>query len=122
MVFAAGLFLWGMFRAVNRGDVVVHSWTTYAMPALAILAGFNSFMRSKRLANVVLAICGSFVSVLLVSAYLGPKEGGAYPIAAVVRAFVFFCLLAAAAWRQKELAAQQSAPADASQDYRVSRR
>ena len=38
IILAAGLFVWGIVRAINRGEPAVSSWTSYVMLGTIILA------------------------------------------------------------------------------------
>jgi hypothetical protein len=97
---AAGLLLWGMWRAINRGEPAVRGWTTEAMVALVALSAVNLFVRSTAIAFAAVAACAFFLALILLAALLGAPEGDPNRVPAILRALSFFAMIGVASLRQ----------------------
>lgn len=98
---AAGLFLWGILRALARGDPAVYAWTTFAMAGLLVLGAVNSFVRSGRSGTLVLVVSLLFAGLVVAALLLTLAEGISQEAFPALRALFFFALTGAAGWLQR---------------------
>lgn len=93
VVAATALFVWGLTRAVNRGEPAIHSWTTFVMVGLIILSSLNINFQSRKIAVALMWVCGLFSMIVLLAAILSVSDGKPQKLFAVFRALTFFVLV-----------------------------
>src|SRR5438552_3506949 len=89
----AALLLWGMWRAVGRGEPATKAWTSYAMIAMVVVTALNIFARQRAIAIACGVLCVLFAALVLLAASLGAEQGAPNRVPAIVRGVLFFVLI-----------------------------
>jgi hypothetical protein len=89
----AALLVWGMWRAVGRGEPATKAWTSYAMIAMVAVTAINIFARKSAIAIACGVLCVLFVALVLLAASLGAEQGAPNRVPAVLRGVLFFVLI-----------------------------
>src|SRR5262245_60401425 len=93
---ASGLLLWGMIRAINRGEPAVNAWTTYVMIGLAVLCSINIYVRSAGIGRLVVMVSAFFLVLVVLAALLGAPAENLNRLPAIARAVLFFAMVGGA--------------------------